>query len=284
MCTDRWFPLRHPGRSSTLLLMASMLAMSAAAAPTVTFRPEPICGGQPGTEFEASIWVDGSGDSLGCFHLLMTYDRSRLTLVSAREGDLFGSHQPSFFLWEYPGIDTTAFTDCLLGNRTYVLGPGELVKLTFRVLECPPQSQQTLDLVTRRLNPPPEDFAFFADIDRELIPGVTYVDGSAWLCDACAGGIPDLTPRMRGDLEVSPNPATNQLGIWWILPPDQRQGRLQVLAANGRIVFEQDLVQDRGSLLWDLRDTSGDPVVSGVYFALMRSGGHNVSRKILRVR
>lgn len=255
--------------------------------PTVAFEPVPLCGGLPDTvvTFEASIWVDASGDSLGCYHLLMTYDRSYLQLERAAEGELFRHAAPPYlFIHEYPELDTTAFTCCLLGNRTYVMGPGETVKLQFRVLECPPGNRTTLDLVTRRVSPPPEDFAFFADIDRNLIPGVTHTDGIAWLCGECASSADEADGFARASLEASPNPAGRLLSLAWTVPTDARDARMEIFAADGRRVLERRIGAPSGSVEWDLNDPSGAAVPSGAYFVRLRAGGETILRKIVRVQ
>ena len=265
------------------LISGLLFAASGAAAPTIFFEPTPICGGEPGTEFETSIWIDASGDSIGCFHLLLTYDRDRLTLLDADEGALFrDAPYSTLFIWEYPGIDTTAFTDCLLGNRTYVLGPGELVRLTFRVEACPPDTAGLL-LVEHRFEPPPEDYAFLADIDRQPIDGVTYRSDLAWLCDECASSAPEAIGAPSAALSLSPNPARSRVRVDWNLPEGADRGWIELFAPDGRKILEERIDRSTGGREWDLRDREGLPLPSGAYFARLRAGERTVCRRILKV-
>jgi hypothetical protein len=226
---------------------------------------------------------DGGGDSLGCFHILLHYDPRRLRLVDAKEGDLFhNSGITTLFLWEYPTSDTTAFTDCLLGYRTYVLGPGEIVKLRFRVLACSPNIVP-LELVTHRANPPPPDLAFLADIDRQQIGGVQWQSGSATICNGCNAAVGDPRDGRRGALSVSPIPAVDRIRIGWDLPIGQQEARIEVFSPSGSRVFFRTVDRGQDHLTWDMRDDHGTPIPSGAYFLRMTCDQGAVTRRILRI-
>jgi hypothetical protein len=254
------------------------------ATPRVFITPDSICAGPPESQFHCSIMLDGAGDSLGCFHILLHYDRSRLRLSSATEGDLFHNAGSTLFIWESPGIDTTAFTDCLLGHRRYVLGPGELVKLVFKVVGCGANYHTPLQLVTHRTNPPPADQAYLADINRLPISGVTWQGRSATICNGCNASADDPTGDRGASLSLSPIPAFDRLRFQWTLPTGDERGWITVFAASGRKVFSYAIVGREDHLVWDLRDDHGEPIPSGAYFVRMTCDRGDLIRRILRIR
>jgi hypothetical protein len=87
----------------------------------------------PGDLCTLQVWVDDPVDSLSCLDISMSYDTAFVECVGALEGGLYtGSGTPTFFRWKHATADTVYAVDCVLGYRTYVLPPGELMKFVFR--------------------------------------------------------------------------------------------------------------------------------------------------------
>ncbi len=275
---------RAPGAlvpAAIAILVALAHAPGAEAVPRVFFAGEPYCAEHTGDRFTASIQVDASGDSISCFHLFLTYDRTRLVLVSATEGTLFAnSGFPTFFIWENQSADTTAFGDCLLGAGTFVLGPGELVRLVFEVRPCGAPAELLLDFTPSRALPPPLQLAYLTNVRRMIIPGVDFADGRARICGSCSAAVEEEAgtpgaPRLR----LSPNPAADFIRLDWSLPPaggrrdPELTPTLTVFDPAGRSVLTRALDgSTAGSLVWHLAAAGGNRLHAGVYWVELRAG------------
>jgi hypothetical protein len=67
-------------------------------------------------------------------------------------------------------------------------------------------------------------------------------------------------------------------------PPDAREARIDVYSADGALVFQSDAPTIQG-LAWDGRDTHGQPVADGVYFATisMRTPTGEMSKRLEQI-
>ena len=84
----------------------------------------------------------------------------------------------------------------------------------------------------------------------------------------------------------SPNPARHQILLQFALPSSSRV-RLGVYDTSGRRVYtvaSSELPVGSHSLAWDLRDTTGQAVNPGVYFAVLEVEGFNHTRRFAVVR
>jgi hypothetical protein len=279
----------HPRLLAALgVLLAAALAAVAAAQPVVYFSGKPYCAEEPGDRFLASIWLDTAGESVSCFHLYLTYNRSRLDLLSAVEGEMFdNSGFGSLFIWEDPEADTTGFTDCLLGPGASVSGIGEIVQLEFELTECAGPMVSPIILTENRALPPPFQIAFLTDEDRQVIPGVQYLDSSAELCGTCiaaAGG--GAVPAAPSGIQLAPNPVGRELRVRWRLGGADTGPRplvFEVLDSAGRRQRARMVTGGpTGELQWDLGD--GSPLPRGVYWLVLRSGDGRLVRKFVHDR
>ncbi len=283
--------IRCAFQATSAALVLLVVPRAALTAPTVFFEGEPYCAENPGDRFTASVWVDASPDSIGCYHLFLTYDRTRLMLRTAAEGDLFASAGfPTFFIWEDQQADTTAFTDCLLGAGTFVQGPGEILRLEFELRSCTGPRVVPLDLTESRANPPPYQTAFLADVRRMLIPGVVYADGHARICQSCTGAIREENAPGAAVLELSPNPAADLVRIDWALPlaaATLHPGGpplISVFDPMGRRMLTRPLPGGRaGSTVLPLIGPGASRLPAGVYWVTLRAEGFTLTRKFVHL-
>jgi hypothetical protein len=82
-----------------------------------------------------------------------------------------------------------------------------------------------------------------------------------------------------------PNPAKNDV-TFQLDAPDGAQTSLEVYDVRGRLVmgWNGDGPSGGRTIHWNLRDTYGEPVASGVYLVRLRAGGNEVVRRFVRLR
>jgi hypothetical protein len=169
--------------------------------------------------------------------------------------------------------DTCRVLDCVLGNGTYVLGPGALAELKF---------EAKAEGITR------VDFAGvdLRDVGRDTITdfsgGVGYIYvGSASQAETGAAQV-----RLR-NLVVYPNPFSDGVTISFASPTAVSDLDVDVYDISGRLITR--LHQGRApageiTFAWDGRDASGHPLSSGVYFAKAVADGRCTVRKLFLAR
>ncbi len=99
--------------------------------------------------------------------------------------------------------------------------------------------------------------------------------------DATAVDI-DTRPRFYLD-QPWPNPATNE--VTFRLGAPSGDATVEVYDVAGRLVmgWRGDGTGDR-TIRWDLHDTGGRSVASGVYLVRLRAGGNEIVRRFVRLR
>jgi hypothetical protein len=82
-----------------------------------------------------------------------------------------------------------------------------------------------------------------------------------------------------------PNPGPSQTALRFALPA-AASFRMTVYDSAGRRVWSHEGRGDAGenALLWDGRDSEGQYVASGSYFAQLRVGPQSMTRKLLLLR
>ncbi|MDI7247746.1 MAG: S8 family serine peptidase [Bacillota bacterium] len=80
------------------------------------------------------------------------------------------------------------------------------------------------------------------------------------------------TTRILGPIALGPNPAKTHVNIYLDLPAD---GTVRIYDIAGRLVFQQDVSKETGSVVWDLT-TGGGPVASGLYLVLVTTDDGSV--------
>lgn len=82
-----------------------------------------------------------------------------------------------------------------------------------------------------------------------------------------------------------PNPARNDV-TFQLDAPDGAETSLEVYDVRGRLVMGWSGSGPAGgrTIHWNLRDTHGEPVASGIYLVRLRAGGNEVVRRFVRIR
>ncbi len=96
----------------------------------------------------------------------------------------------------------------------------------------------------------------------------------------------DVTTRAPMFLDQPwPNPATNEV-TFRLGAPAGTDTRLEVYDVRGRLVMGWRGESPAGgrTIRWDLRDTQGDPIASGIYLIRLRAGGSEIVRRFVRIR
>jgi hypothetical protein len=164
--------------------------MSTAVSNGVSFFPRQMTLA-PSETCTLRVMIDSVSDSLACIECWVSFDTTLVTLIHAEEGALFEGFQGTrlFFRQQIaPGVESVE--GCVMGYRSYVLTPGEMVRYVFQATGngvCP------VRIVNLRL----------WDIDRELFEPV--VDPNAWIIVGTPTGVE--TPELKtGYLRCYPNP------------------------------------------------------------------------------
>ncbi|MBM3317987.1 MAG: hypothetical protein FJY75_09040 [Candidatus Eisenbacteria bacterium] len=260
----------------TVLFGIAAGAAPAGAAPVLHFQPDTLFVAPGATEFEWAIWIDGSGDSIACFAVTLEVDTSRVALVAAFEGELYAnSGQPTFFVCDSLSPAASRFIDCVLGHRTFLLGPGEIVRLRMESRTSDPAMSEALLAG-----------AIVTDIDRQEIPGVQVESG--WLRMNAPSGAPDPRdgPGARGAggaLRARPNPASGPVSIEWLAPHAASPGGVaRVFEPGGRLVGSVVLGTGPGIAgTWTGRDARGRRVPPGLYLIALDRPGPNEPARVL---
>ena len=85
---------------------------------------------------------------------------------------------------------------------------------------------------------------------------------------------------------VFPNPLEREARFNFVVPRSGRV-RLAVFGVTGQrvaTIVDQELPAGWRLLSWDGRDTAGQPVASGTYFARLEAGGETRLRKLVVAR
>jgi hypothetical protein len=119
----------------TLLLLAVLFAGSARALPDVFFAPGSTTL-QLGESVELSFRVGACGDSISGYQLYLSFDPTIVELTTATEGSLYAyCGYPTWFIPEEEAPGQWHFFDTVMGAGTYLLPPGELLRLEFTALD-----------------------------------------------------------------------------------------------------------------------------------------------------
>jgi outer membrane protein assembly factor BamB len=108
-----------------------------------------------------------------------------------------------------------------------------------------------------------------------------------------AAGAQALTPEVRAAKSSffalhapRPNPSAGTVVLEWALPR-KAQARLDVVDVQGRVVrtlVDGPAAAGESFARWDGRNSEGEPVAAGIYFARLRAAGLSASRKLVRLR
>jgi len=232
---------------------------------------------QPGEACTLQVLVDDAVDSLSCMEIFVSFDTAYAVCTAALEGQLYKAAPfPRFFRWEHPVPDTVSAVDCVLGYRSYIVAPGELVSFVFRAVKngvCRVYFQKT---------------SLF-DVDRIALDPIKGAHAEI-IVGQQSGGVP--AAMGAGSLANYPNPFNPATLLILLLPEGSRPGdaarvSVEVYRASGarvRSLFDGRMQAGRHEIPWDGKDDEGHAVAAGVYLAVAKTGRDVLTRKIVMVR
>jgi hypothetical protein len=197
-------------------------------------------------------------DEVKGLSVLVTYDPSELTFVSASLVEELVSPLGDLFFWSGDGEDAVQLDLAVLGKGATLGGSGEVALLAF----APVADTYSLGLDAVKLR------------DAENRPLTADVEGYH--------SVPTVPSGFRL-LRNAPNPFRRSTRIAYDVPREA-QVSIRVYDVSGRLVRTLvDGVVDPGCQVtaWDARNDGGEPVSSGVYFCTMHAGGYRGAHKII---
>jgi hypothetical protein len=266
-------------RASCALLGAAICSLglpsSGQAIPTVSLEPAMVSV-DAGEQFDIGVMVSADADTMANFQVVVRFDPGILEFVSAVEGEMYTDLRPGFWTWfgsEEESLGTWEVFDIVFPSRSFVLAPGELVRLRFSAVAG---GSSAVEFLT----------ATVTDIERYPLNPLACED--AWVS---VGGMGSVDVE-SGDGEhwdlgrPFPNPSRGTARILLSGPAQRAEGGadLAIYNVQGRRV--RTLAGDcEGPLaVWDGLDESGIEVPSGVYFFRLEAGGKTVSRRVVLIR
>lgn len=216
------------------------------------------------------VFVDTT-DSISCMECVISYDTSLVRLTSVEEGRLF-VEAPflTFFSWEYVAPGTISVVDCVMGYRSCILPPGEMVKFIFEARQagvCPIRINEMK----------------LWDIDRIAVN--TVVDPSAWITIGAPTGVTGIR-RGEGYVCNYPNPFNSTTTIVFSLP-HLSYVNLSVFTPEGKLVatlVNGVLAEGRTHFVWDGMASGDTPVSSGMYFYRLQVGDETYTEKMVLLK
>ena len=92
------------------------------------------------------------------------------------------------------------------------------------------------------------------------------------------GGQPQNLPTIA----VATNPVHTGAQFTYTVPADMSEAKIAVYTASGRPVFSHPIAVGTGTYTWDLRDSTGTPVASGLYlFVVITDSGRSPIGKLV---
>jgi hypothetical protein len=254
---------------ATVLTLA--LAAAVLAAPTVFIEPAALTVDTL-DPFEMSIRVDAGTDTLTGFLVEFEFDPGVIELVAAIEGSLFADCGcATLFGWDVFGPGVHACHDVTLGAASYVLCPGELVRLRF-LGTGPGTTALSLSAVDLR------------DMQRLPILPV-FTEGAVVTFDPGTG----VEEGALGGISIGPgqpNPFRDGTSIGYALPSALAGGVAEVFDISGRLVRRLAVPAGRtsGALYWDGRSETGAALASSVYVLRLSSEGRTAQTTLVKIR
>lgn len=262
-----------------LTIMGGLLLLTwgfSPAAPVVSIEPA-VTIVDPIDLFELTVWIDAGVDTISNFQVIFDYDVSVIEFQEAIEGSLYTSsgNQTWFYFNETPPGTVEVF-DVIFPAMSFVLPPGELVRLRFRAVADGVTVIRIFSIDVQ-------------DILRNPLTDVSTQNGTVCVGDASTGVGRGEWGGQRWEIGYPfPNPTRNESRILLIPPPSGHRSsiRIGMYDVAGRLVREllPSPAFSSGELLWDGRDGRGNPVSPGVYFFRLDTEVESVTRKVILVR
>jgi len=251
--------------------LVALLAGVAAAVTDVSIDPGDLIVGSD-DQFELSLRTAASGDTISGYQLYLSFDPAVIALSDATEGSLYvDSGHATWFRVEELEPGRWHFFDTVLGEGTHILPPGELLHLSFTVVDT---GLSAVNADTVRL----------ADVRREdLAVGAV---GHSNVEVLPVSGVPDESPGLLRLGLARPNPFAAETSIEFRAARGAGAVEAGVFDVAGRIVRRLPIPPGSrcGVLRWDGRCDDGRKAPSSVYFVRVTDGREAVSASIVLLR
>jgi len=223
--------------------------------------------GQAG-RLTARLVLDDHRASVKGIHAALDYDRSRLRLVSAAQGELLDQQSGFVFFKQLDTAEGAEVDAAIFGRDVVLAGSGEVAVLTFEVTEA--TAAPRLGQAVLR--------------DRDNRPVRSRPEQSA---PSSRGAV--TTTRVPTTLELlgaRPNPFDASTDIAFRLPAPGRVS-VRIYDVSGRLVRTLvDGTRPAGerTVTWDGRTDDGGVAGTGIYFYRFRAVEIDQTRKLVRTR
>jgi len=229
----------------------------------------------PGTDFDVTLQVTGSGDGFNAFDAIVGYDPAALTLVplspsSLQQGAMMTGACGSTFHRFRTGSDRDTINLSLLCSGVSVNGPGAIYKLRFHASNTPQvTSIQWLS-----------GLRFF---NAGVLVAPTSSQGLTLGIGTTVGVGDGATLPLSGGIAAYPNPARSRMQLRARLP-EGGAFRLEVSDVAGRRV--RSLASGwtpagERVYAWDGQDDAGRRVPAGLYVARLRQSGREYRASLI---
>ena len=232
---------------------------------------------KPGDLCTLNVLVEDPVDSLSCMDISIAFDTSLVACTNAREGELYEeASYETFFRWKQVTPDTVDAVDCVLGYRSYIIPPGELVSFVFKAKKI-----GTCNICFAKVR--------LWDIDRfELSP---VIGPCAEIVISVQTGDDPVTPR-ASYLCNYPNPFNplTRLVLYLAAPSDritESMATVTIYTADGnriRSLYRGKMPVGKNELFWDGRNDHGKIVSAGIYLAVAETEWNTFIRKLVLIR
>jgi hypothetical protein len=228
----------------------------------------------PGEQCTLQVMVDDAVDSLSCVELYVAYDSAIVQCIQAQKGDLYESASfPTFFDWDHIASDTATAVACVLGHRSYIVAPGELVRFVFEGLDI---GVSLVSITAVNLT----------DIDRNALNVI--VAGDAEIRVSTQTGLSQECPVPARMLNY-PNPFNplTHIELWLQAELGSKGVSVSIYSPDGKCVkklHNGPLFTDRMDFIWDGTNERGAPVTAGIYFAVADAASMRMVRKLVLLR
>jgi hypothetical protein len=257
------------------ILCSFGLSALAYAVPTVSVEP-PSIAVHPSEEFELQLWISAEADTISNYDVVFQFDPLIVQFVEAIEGSLYvNSGFSTWFAAEEESFGTWEVFDALLQAGSFVLAPGELVRLKFAAL-APGISPVQLQSVV------------VTDIDRYPLDPLVWENGTVIVDQTDDVQSPDIEQTAWTLGAPHPNPSTAGTNVVLSRAAGFAPSRPQLAVhdTNGRLIKRLDptVVGSRCEFFWDGTDCQERSAPSGIYFLSLKTPVRTLARKVFLVR
>ncbi|MBZ0268541.1 T9SS type A sorting domain-containing protein [bacterium] len=222
-----------------------------------------------GGTMAARLVLSDNVRSVKGIHSDVSFDASRLELVSVAQGSLLADQAASVFFKDLPSDGAVVVDAAVMGRDLTVQGSGDVAVLTFRV-------------IASGAAPVLEDAALRGRDNRRAGRPVTPVLVETPASQPAAVSVPERLEL----LAARPNPFSKSTDIVFRLPATSPVS-VKIYDVTGRHVrtlVDRTMTPGEHRTAWDGRGSDGRPVGSGIYFYTFRSEGLSRTHRLVHTR